>query len=217
MNSLGRFANSLRMEINQKKTKVLVFDKPAETTKRISKAWKIDNMNIDEDTVYKYLGVIFKNDGSFTEHINAIKEKADKAYCYIVAKNKEWQGFNPKKHFSTYFIIQFYAELERHPLQLQWRIATIKYLKRLIELPEDRLAKKAYRQLILDDENSHFNWLSVANKIKQEHAIDVSDSVETIKSKIKSTLYSHLKENLTNCMYERKKLRAYATFKIDEV
>ena len=102
MNSLGRSANSLRMEINQKKTKVLVFDKPAKTKKRISKAWKIDNMNIDEDTVYKYLGVIFKNDGSFTEHINAIKEKADKAYYCIVAKNKEWQGFNPKTFFHIF-------------------------------------------------------------------------------------------------------------------
>ena len=50
MNSLGRFANSLRMEINQRKTKVLVFDKPAKAKKRIFKAWSIGNMKIDEDT-----------------------------------------------------------------------------------------------------------------------------------------------------------------------
>ena len=60
MNSLRRFANSLRMEINQKKTKVLVFDKPAKAKKRVSEAWSIGNMKIDEDTVYKYQGVIFK-------------------------------------------------------------------------------------------------------------------------------------------------------------
>ena len=219
MNSLGRFSNSLRMEINQKKTKVLVFDKPTKAKKRLSKAWSIGSMKIDEDTVYKYLGVtIFKNDGSFTEHINAIREKADKAYYGIVAKSKEWQGFNPKTflhifdhtilpilsygaeiwggkewsvieklHLMAYKYILgvnqstptigIYAELGRHSIQLQWKIAIIKYLKRLNELPEDRPAKKACRQLILDDENSHFNWLSVTNTIRQEHAIDVSDSV----------------------------------------
>ena len=111
--------------------------------------------------------------------------------------------------------IEIYAELRRHPIQLQWKIAIIKYLKRLNDLPEDRLAKKAYRQLILDDENGHFSWFSVTNTIKQEHAIDVSDSVETIKSEIKSTFFSHLKENLNNCIYERKKLRTHAKFKVD--
>ena len=100
--------------------------------------------------------------------------------------------------------IEIYGELRRHPIQLQWKIAIIKYLKRLNDLPEDRLAKKAYRQLILDDENGHFSWFSVTNTIKQEHAIDVSDSVETIKSEIKSTFFSHLKKNLNNCIYKGK-------------
>ena len=80
-----------------------------------------------------------------------------------------------------------YQLLERHPIHKQWKIAIIKYLKRLNDLPEDRLAKKAYRQLILDYEN--ISWLSVTNTIRQEHAIDVSGSVETIKSKINSTVY----------------------------
>ena len=35
------------------------------------------------------------------------KKKADKAYYWIVTKNNEWQGFNPKR-FSTYLIKQFY-------------------------------------------------------------------------------------------------------------
>ena len=169
-----------------------------------------------------------KNDGSFTEHINAIRQKADKAYYGIVAKSKEWQGFNPKTFFHIFdhtilpilsygaetwsgkewsvieklhlmackYILGvnqstpttgIYAELGRHPIQLQWKIAIIKYLKRLNDLSEDRLAKKAYRQLILDDENGHFSWFSVTNTVKQEHAVDVPDSVETIKSEIKST------------------------------
>ena len=91
MNSLGDYANIFQMEVNQKKTKVLIFDKPVKLKKRVSKTWKIGSTNIEEDKIYKYLGVIFTSNGSFIEHINTLKEKANKAYFSIIAKSKEWQ------------------------------------------------------------------------------------------------------------------------------
>ena len=37
--------------------------------------------------------------GSFIEQVSTLKEKANKVYYSIVAKSKEWQGFNPKTFF----------------------------------------------------------------------------------------------------------------------
>ena len=102
MNSLGTYADIFQMEVNQKKTKVLIFDKPAKLKKRASKTLSIGNINIEEDKIYKYLGVVFTSKGSFIEHVNTLKEKANKAYYSIVARSKEWQGFNPKTFFHIF-------------------------------------------------------------------------------------------------------------------
>ena len=58
--------------------------------------WTIGDVNIEEDRIHKYLGVIFTSDGSFLEQVNTLKEKANKAYDSFIAKSKEWKGFNPK-------------------------------------------------------------------------------------------------------------------------
>ena len=90
------------MHVNQKKTKVLIFDKSTKLEKRTSKMWTTGDINIEGDRIYKYLGVIFTSDGSFLEQINTLKEKANKAYYSIIAKSKEWQGFNPKTFFHIF-------------------------------------------------------------------------------------------------------------------
>ena len=222
MDSLGTYADIFQMEVNQKKTKVLIFDKPAKLKKRASKTWSIGNINIEEDKIYKYLGVVFTSKGSFIEHVNTLKEKANKAYYSIVARSKEWQGFKPKTFFHIFdhtilptlnygaeiwggeewieleklhlsackYILGvshstptngIYAELGRHPLQISRKIAIVKYLKRLTELSEDRLAKKAFRQLSLDDNNNHYNWVSMANSILDEFSLDITDSEDKFK------------------------------------
>ena len=106
-----------------------------------------------------------------------------------------------------------YAELGRHPLHMSRKITIAKYYKRLRELPEDRLAKKAFRQLDLDDNNNHYNWVSVANSVRDEFSLDLIESEEKLKDKIKSTYSKTLIQNLANCVNQRKKLRTYAKFK----
>ena len=70
--------------------KVLVFDRPANVKKRVSKVWPRRNFKIiEEEKSYKYLCVPFKNDGSFTEHITILKEKADKAYYSIACVTEQ--------------------------------------------------------------------------------------------------------------------------------
>ena len=102
MDLLGIYANNLKMEVSQKKTKVLVFRKSSARSSRTQKIWSIGDILIDEAKSYKYLGITIKVDGSFTEHVSLIRDKANKAYFSLITKNKEWQGFNPKVFFHVF-------------------------------------------------------------------------------------------------------------------
>ena len=78
----------------------------------------MDDLNIEEDRIYKYLGVIFASVGSFTELVNTLKDKANKAYYSIIARSKEWQRFNPKTFFHVFYhtivpILNYGAEVWR--------------------------------------------------------------------------------------------------------
>ena len=55
--------------------------------------WKLGDKDIKECNSYKYLGVTLKSNGSFSEHVDIIKEKAQKAYFSLVSKSREWGGF----------------------------------------------------------------------------------------------------------------------------
>ena len=83
------------------------------------KIWSIGDILIDEIKGYKYLGITIKVDGSFTEHVSSlIRDKANKAYFSLIAKNKEWQVFNPKLFFhvfdNTILPINYGAEVWRN-------------------------------------------------------------------------------------------------------
>ena len=93
-----------------------------------------------------------------------------------------------------------YAELGRQSLHISRKITIAKYYKRLSELPEDRSAKKAFGQLNLDDNNNHYNWVSVANSIRDEFSLDLTESEEKLKNKIKSAYSKTLIQNLANCV-----------------
>ena len=74
INSLGTYGNIFQMEVNQKKTKVLIFDKSAKLKKHTSKMWTIGDVNIEKDRIYKYLVVIFTSDGSFLKQVDTLKK-----------------------------------------------------------------------------------------------------------------------------------------------
>ena len=252
MNSLGTYANIFQMEVNQKKTKVMIFDKPVKIKKRISKTWAIGRTCIEEDKIYKYLGVLFTSDGSFIEHIKNLKEKPNKAYYSIIAKSKEWEGFNPKTFFHIFdhtilpilnygaeiwggkewteleklhlsackYILGvshstptdgLYAELGRHPLHISRKITIVKYFKCLSKLSDGWLAKKAFKQLSLDDSLNHHNWVSMANSIISEFSLDVTVPEKKLKNKIKSIYNKTLEKALKNCVSQCKGLVIIST------
>ena len=102
MNHLGIYSNLVRTEVSQKKTKVVVFSKTRKRIPKNDKRWKIGEIEIDEAKSYKYLGVIIRNNGTFTEHVSVVKDKAIKAYHTLIAKNREWQGFSPKTYLHIF-------------------------------------------------------------------------------------------------------------------
>ena len=76
MNQSGIYLNLVRMEVSQKKTKVVVFSKTRKGIPKNDKRWKIGEIEIDHDEPksYKYLGVIIRNNGTFTEHVSDVRE-----------------------------------------------------------------------------------------------------------------------------------------------
>ena len=106
-----------------------------------------------------------------------------------------------------------YAELGRFPLSVYRKVSVIKYLKRLENLSDERLARKAFQQLSHDNDEGHHNWISQACGILEEFNVSSNDSDYSIKHMVKNAYKAKLKPNLDNCIGQRKKLRTYAEFK----
>ena len=94
MNRSGIYAKNVRMEINEKNNslKVLVLRKGCKK-KWLPQKWHIGDKMIEEAKSYKYLGFTVKDNGLFTKHVSLIKEKGNKAFYWLIAKNKEQLGF----------------------------------------------------------------------------------------------------------------------------
>ena len=76
LNALDKFLKSLKMGVNMDKTRVMIIQKQksrAKSTK--NKTWKIGDKEVNECVSYKYLYVMLKLSGSFSEHIVRIERK----------------------------------------------------------------------------------------------------------------------------------------------
>ena len=82
------------IEINTSKTKIMVIRKNKKRSKAC-KIWKFGDKEIKECNEYKNLGVTFKSNGSYSAHVDIIKQKAQKSYFAPLSKSNEWDGFNP--------------------------------------------------------------------------------------------------------------------------
>lgn len=64
---LNEYVNSIKMKINLGKTKIMVVRK-YKSRGQAENIWEVGNNEIEECDSYKYLGVIFKSNGSFSGH-----------------------------------------------------------------------------------------------------------------------------------------------------
>ena len=63
-------------------------------------------------------------------------------------------------------------------------ISVIKYIKRFENLLDERLAKRALKQLMVDDANGHYNWFSQTTNLVKENNIEIDkDSRFTVEKK----------------------------------
>ena len=106
LNALDNFSKALKIEVNMDKTKVMVLRK----NKRKSRAksanrnmWKLGDKDIREFESYKYLGVVLKSNGSFSEHVHKVQEKAQKAYFSLMSKTESGVVFSHAS-FSIFLI-----------------------------------------------------------------------------------------------------------------
>ena len=86
------------MKISLGKTKIMVLRKHKRKSGNKSKnkdIWKIGDKEVEECETYKYLGVTFKSNGSFVDHTEKIKEKAQQCFFSLLSKSREWGGFQP--------------------------------------------------------------------------------------------------------------------------
>ena len=85
------------MEVNLDKINIMLIHK--QKSRAISKRnnpWKIGDQELTECTPYKYVGVTLKSNGSISEHIDKIQEKALKSYFSHISKIKECGAFQPR-------------------------------------------------------------------------------------------------------------------------
>ena len=78
------------------KTKVMLIQKQKSRAKsKENTPRKIGGKEVKECTSYKYLGVMLKSTGSFSEPIDRIKGKEHKSYFSLIYISKYWGGFQP--------------------------------------------------------------------------------------------------------------------------
>ena len=131
MHLLEQYAEKCKMDINAKKTKVMVFN---------DKSWKnadkyfgcIGSNKTYTTDFYKYSGVTFDNKMSFHKHVSTITEKANKCLWALITKNREWKGFQPRlllylfdllispilSYGSEIWVVNDWVEIERIHLSL---------------------------------------------------------------------------------------------------
>ena len=89
LDALERFSKSLKMEMNMDKMRGMIIPKQKSPAKsKENKTWKIADKELKECNSYRYLGVMLKSNGSYSEHIDKIKVKAQKTFSPSFLKAK---------------------------------------------------------------------------------------------------------------------------------
>ena len=89
MQALGSYIEKWNMEINPKKSKVMIFNDPKKR-KETDLFSTINQRNILVNKSYKYLGVILNTKHSYKAYVDMIVEKANSCLFSLIKKSREW-------------------------------------------------------------------------------------------------------------------------------
>jgi len=86
LNNLSTYSKLWKLKVNIEKTKIMVFSRNGRYSKNMRFVYEEKKLEIVKE--FKYLGVIFKNNGRFTSAVKHIKAQGNKAMRYVLWKTK---------------------------------------------------------------------------------------------------------------------------------
>ncbi len=147
MNKLDIFCKKWKLQINNKKTKVLVF---RQCGRKSNKTFYLNNEELETVTTFKYLGITISASGSFTQGVEELSKKGKKAWFSLRSNIKIDLLNNPKLYLKLVNsminpILTYGAEIwcqQYHKL-----FSKIDFM-RMDSLPFERTHNKICKQLL---------------------------------------------------------------------
>ena len=85
LTKLERYTNRWKLNINKKKTKILVIGTPAQRRTYATTNWVFDSNALEHVNEYCYLSIIINSSGTFKKALKALHNKALRAYhCLFI-------------------------------------------------------------------------------------------------------------------------------------
>ena len=84
LNILSRYSRLWKLKVNVSKTKIMIFSKNGKWSKKHNFTYNGETVDIVNE--FKYLGMVFEDDGRFLSAIKLIKAQANKAMRYIISR-----------------------------------------------------------------------------------------------------------------------------------
>ena len=106
-----------------------------------------------------------------------------------------------------------YAKFARNPLLASRHISSIKFALRSANLKCEKLSKKSYNLLVLDDARGHYNWVSQVFQLMSKYGIEMDDSDTRIKNKVNYHFSQTLMSKTSKTLLDQRKLQTYSRFK----
>ena len=86
LDNLAIYSKTWKLEVNTEKTKVMIFSRSGKNNKNLT--FKFGGEPIEIVNEFKYLGIVFRNNGRFINAIKFIKTQANKALRCLIARSR---------------------------------------------------------------------------------------------------------------------------------
>lgn len=136
---LTEYCNEKKLIINTKKTKILMFSKGSRMS---NTELKIGDEVIEEVKTFKYLGIVFQQNGLFTAHKKETVDKANERIneVNIISESLFKENFKIRHGLFNYLVTPILlngSEIIGFDNTLSYEVLFKKYIKHVLNLPEN--------------------------------------------------------------------------------